>query len=323
MYIRILALVALSLLLFTAPSYAATPGSASCTPGDGNITCDFTPTPAGLIAIYDFTSSGRGYLVVQFDTVLTNFALTVTPTSFTDTIETPDDFPVGTVCVGYDPNGGSCVQYNFSGTAMPNGVPVKDVDYKGMITLTLSYLSTQPVHEPAFGHAPGDTTVITDDILSSYSAEPPCTELTCTVIEPTMSGKTPGLSSVVALDEPLPASASNFCFIGALSAVRQTSNSQSGNPLIEVSFKLENCVSGAAVKDKTATLSVAQVDPSGNFATFPSLINGGDANKFHWDGKNGINVQDVNTVGLMSGQQYTVTVISSVFSPQSAIFTAP
>src|SRR5262249_59668935 len=106
------------------------------------------------------------------------------------------DLPAGPVCVPYrgpGESGGQCVQHDFSGTASgPNNVPVKNVDYKGLITLSLSYDSDQPIHIPAFGHAPGDnaTAIYTENILTSYSLLGP------PVIDPTMRGKVPNLSTL-------------------------------------------------------------------------------------------------------------------------------
>jgi hypothetical protein len=308
---RILTFLAVSLALFITPSSATVCGDAT--------TCVNSFSSGNTTGIYDFTGGGNGYLVVQFDKVLTSFTLTVMLTDVTD-LSVTDEFPEGTVCVAYAPNFGHCVQYNFSAAALPNGIPVKDVDYKGLITLNLSYLTTQTIREPAFGHAPGETATFTEDILTSYSSEPVCTDVTCPS-DPTMSGKTPGLSSVAALDKPLPPGGTTT--VCGLVAIQQGS---SQNPLVEVSFKLVSgtvtqdvCLQGTPIKDKTAGLSVSTTDSSGNFSSFPPLINGGDANKFHWDGRTGLNVQDVNTVGLPGGT-YTVTVISTKFSPVSTTF---
>src|ERR1700675_1466920 len=94
MYIRVLALFALVLVLMAGPSFAA-----SCAT-DGN-SCSNLVTPTDTTAIFDFSSGGKGYLVVQFDTVLTTFTLTVTTSGFTDTLD-PTEFPAGTVCVQYE-----------------------------------------------------------------------------------------------------------------------------------------------------------------------------------------------------------------------------
>src|SRR5262249_23416999 len=178
----------------------------NCT-SEGTLTCSFSPTsgdmPAVTTGVFNFGS--RGTLVVEFDTVLTNFTLSVDAALVSlSTLQSnldPNEFPSGTRCVQYDVvTPGNCVQYNFMGTANPGGpfgLPVKNKDYKGLITLVLTYetLSSFVTRDPAFGHAPGDITIFTENILTSYFETPPS--------DPGMGGKTPGLSSVVALDEPL------------------------------------------------------------------------------------------------------------------------
>jgi hypothetical protein len=307
---RILTLLVLSLALFITPSSAATCFT------DGT-SCSNVVSPTDTTAIFDFTEGGGGYLQVQFETVLTTFTLTVNLTNTIDPLS-PSEFPAGTVCVKY-PNG-ACFQYDFSGTAGgPNNVPVKNTDYKGLITLTLSYdvLATFTVHTPAFGHAPGDITTFTENILTNYSEETICGEV---CIDPTMSGKTPGLSSVVALDEPLADNGTDtFCSL----TLTPTNNPSGQKPQIEVTLKIvssSNC-SGTGLRDKIASLSVSTTDTNGNFS-FPALKNV-EGNKFHWDAKNGLNEYDISTEGLVSGQTYTVTVFSSKVSPQFATFVAP
>jgi hypothetical protein len=308
MYIRLLALVALSLVLFVGPSWAATCFT------DGT-SCSNLVTPADTTAIFDFTSGGKGYLVVQFDTVLTTFTLTVTTTGFTDTLD-PSEFPAGTVCVPYSTNGGQCVQYNLSGTAGgPGGVPQKNTDYKGLISVTLSYDVLQTlVHTPAFGHAAGDGTVVTVNILTAYSNDcgPACED-------PTMHGKIPTPSSLVALDEPLTSNSNTGCPLSLAS----TNVPSSQKPQIEVTLKEvsgSNC-SATGLRDKTAILSVSTEDNNGN-VIFPALSNV-EGNKFHWDAKDGLNEYDISTDGLVSGQSYTITVFSSQVPPLFTTFTAP
>ncbi|HEY6905796.1 MAG TPA: hypothetical protein VI216_15940, partial [Candidatus Acidoferrales bacterium] len=134
--------------------------------------CTLTFSPGNTTNTYNFSNTGDGVLVVQFDTVLTTFSLTVTVDHNIDQIDL-NEFPAGTVCVKYEFNGPQCEQYDFSSLqAGPNGVPVKNQDYKGLITLTLSYLSGQQANTPAFGHAPGDTITFTEDILTNYSVDP-------------------------------------------------------------------------------------------------------------------------------------------------------
>jgi len=186
--------------------------------------------------------------------------------------------------------------------------------------VTLNYDSFYTPRIPAFGHDPETNPLFSEDILTTYVDEhaPSCTNCE----GPAMGGKTPGLSSFAALDKPFPhPPGETVCF---LTAVSQTSSSDQ-NPIVEVSFKLvaSNCNTDPPLRDKTATLSVASVDPNNppNLA-FASLINGGDSNKFHYDSKNGVNVQDINTNKLPSGS-YFVTVSSTLFSPVTTTFIIP
>jgi hypothetical protein len=303
---RILVFLAVSLALFVIPSWAQ--DIVPCS-GEGSvITCSFSSAQA--TNSYEFFNDGR--LTVQFDTVLTMFDLTVTVVHVTDSQIVLDgkEFPAGTVCVKYAFNGTQCDRYDFSGTAVPGGLPVKNKDYKGLITLTLSYDTSQTVHNPAFGHAPGDIATFTEDILTSYSVVGPPPD-------PTMGGKVPGLSSLIALDEPLTENdTSCFVFVPA----PQENNSSNEKPVFEVAFQLRSGTgcSGAPIRDKTARLTVSTTDTDGN-VTFPPLMNGGEGNKFHWDSKSGLNEYDISTEGLEDGK-YTVTVFSSKFSPQNTTF---
>jgi hypothetical protein len=320
MRIRFLVFLVSALALFVAPSWAAT-----CGPTDSTV-CTVTVSPADTTAVFDFSQGGNGRLVVQFDTVLTTFMLTVTVRHTLNPID-PDDFPSGTVCIQY--TNGMCAQYEFSATGTtgngPDGDPVKGIDFKGLITLTLNYDSFQTVHIPAFGHAPGlnASAEYTDDILTSYvDNDAP----SCTNCDPAMGGKTPGISPFAALDVPFDPSIpdGNIVCSPGVTAVPQTSTSGQ-NPIFEVSFKLVasggNCSTGPFLRDKTATLTVASLGTDGNL-NFTNLINNGDANKFHFDNKNGTNVQDINTKGLSSGTYY-VTVISTQFSPVTTTFNIP
>jgi len=253
---------------------------------------------------------------MQFEAVLTTFDVILTANEFAiipNPLD-PNEFPTpGTVCIKYFNE--RCVRYDFSGNATSGGldnVPVKGVDYRGLITLTLNYnrSSTQGVQIPAFAHAPGlnsDSTTFSEDILTSYVD----TTSNCPSCDPAMGGKTPGISPFAALYKPLPTAPSVVC---SLTAAYQTSASDQ-NPIVEVAFKLVanggNCSSGPFLRDKTASLSVAlNSDP----VSFADLINGGDSNKFHFDNKNNTNVQDINTNKLPAGF-YIVTVRSNLFAP--------
>lgn len=305
------ALLALAISLFGTQCWAST-----CSPSVEGVSCTNTFSSGTTTGTFDFSNSGDGILIVQFDTVLTTFDLTVTFTHTIDPLD-PNEFPTGTVCVTYEFNGSQCDQYDFTGSAGgPNGVPVRNTDYKGLIMLTLSYFTNQTVHNPAFGHAPGDITTFTEDILTSYSTSTIC-GASC---DPTMSGTTPGLSSVVALDEPLTDNGNDtFCSL----TLTPTNNPSGQKSQMEVTLKIvsgSNC-NGTGLRDKTARLSVSTIDGSGN-VIFPALKNV-EGNKFHWDNKNGLNEYDISTDGLVSGQTYNVTVFSSKISPQSATFVAP
>ena len=311
MFIRIFGLFALAFALFVTQSRA-------CSPPVEGISCTDSFSPGATSGTFDFGVDG--VFTFQFETVLTSFQLTVTANEVTSiTNLDPTEFPTGTVCIPYSANGGKCVRYDVTGNAGgPNGVPVRGVDYRGLITVTLNYDSFFSVHIPAFGHAPGDnaTDIFSENILTSYvdPNAPPCTSCE----DPGMGGKVPGISSFAALDIPFAQTADNVC---SLTAVPQ--NSTSGqNPIVEVSFKLvaSNCNTDPPLRDKTATLSVAIL--SGGNVVFVSLVNGGDSNKFHFDNKNGVNVQDINTNGLGPGLYY-VTVISKMFSPVTTTFTLP
>jgi hypothetical protein len=310
---RILVLLVLSLALFITPSWAAT-----CITDGGN--CSNTVSPTDTIAVFDFSSGGNGVLTVQFDTVLTTFTLTVNLNNTIDPLD-PTEFPTGTVCVAYSTNGTKCVEYDFSGTGTvgngPNGVPVKNVDYKGLITLTLTYSTSQTIHTPAFGHAPGDnsTAVYTENILTSYY-DPNANCFSCE--DPTMGGKVPGLSAVAAFDEPT-INPSTLCSL-TLNATAVGNNGE--KPQEEVTFKMASSCSGTGLRDKTATISVTLIDSNTfNFISFAALRNV-EGNKFHWDNKNALNEYDVSLDGLSSGT-YAVTVSSTRFSPGFATFVVP
>jgi len=294
------ALLALAISLFGTQCWASTCSNDSA---EGVASCTNTFSPTDNTGTYEFFGNGR--LVVQFDTVLTTFTLTVTVNHTIGALD-PSVFPEGTACVFY--LSGSCSQYDFTGNAGgPNGVPVKNKDYRRLITLTLSYLTSQTAHNPAFGHAPGESTTFTEDILTSYSVIPATSD-------PTMGGKTPGLSSVVALDEPLESS-DTFC----LKSPQENQTFTVGQQ-IEVEFQLfasGPCLnnSGPPLRDKTARLSVSTVDSSGN-VIFPRLRNKEQGNKFHFDRKEGVNEFDLSTHKLVPGR-YTITIFGSNFSPQS------
>lgn len=324
------ALIALAMALFGTQCWAQ-----SCNVEEESNCHTFTPT--NTTNTYNFGTDGT--LIVKFVTVLTSFDLRVRihlpkPTDSSVICEggpcpsliplDPKEFPPGTLCVNYGTSSaGECDQYDFTGSAGgPHGVPVRNKDYKGLITLTLTY-DTSPtftVRNPAFGHAPGDITTFTEDILSFYFQAPPslitlATSAQSSASDPTMDGTTPGLSSVVALDESFEEIGDSFCSLTL----------QGGPPFhvgqeIEVDFRLTNgtdCSTG--IRDKSARFSLSFTDSFGNFLSFPALKDKEEANRFHWDNKNKVNEFDLSTVGLAPGN-YTITVFSRKISPQNVSF---
>jgi len=331
MHIRIPALFVLAFLLLVTPSWAVS--SANCASFSDDVTtikCQFSSTVTA--ATFDFETDG--VITFQFDTVLTSFELDVQAVENAAFTFSGPDFPDGTACIPYDGaggNGGFCVRYNVTG-ANGGPVPVKGVNFTGLITVLLNYNSFPIVGIPAFGHAPGDTTTaaFSEDILTFYvdPNAPACTN-SCFEEDPVMGGKIPGISSFEAFKKPFANGGSGDVVCGppGLTAVPQNSTS-GNNPIVEVSFKLAatlaNCASGPFLRDKTATLSVGITDPNNPNNVVPQpLVNGGDSNKFHFNNQNGANVQDINTNGLPSGTQLFITVMSDVFSPVNTQFTIP
>jgi hypothetical protein len=296
---RIFALFGLAISLFGTQCWAQC--EENCPPSVTN-----TFSPGTTEGIYNF--AGDGTLIVDFVTVLTTFSLTVTVNPTLDPLD-PNVFPPGTVCVKYSTSANPCDQYDFTGNkGGPNGVPVRKIDYNGLITLTLTYSTNQTVHNPAFGHAPGDNTtaVYSEDILTNYFTSP-------ITPEPGMGGKTPGLSSVAALDEPLE---ETDCFVlvspteGQVFTVGQE---------IEVEFQLSDSTScpgnpGNPERDKDARLSLSRSD-NGKLVFVPVGKDEGGKH-FHFDHQEGVNEREVDTEGLQPGT-YVITVFSDEFSPQS------
>ena len=325
MYTRTILLVLVLLFLCAVPGTQAQ--TTSCTPPEDSenpFSCSITYTPTGPnTGVFDFSGSGDGILSIQFDTVLTTFTLKVTANEVASITNIDQTQLPGATCINYYGNSGNqCVRYDVSGdVGGPNGTPVRGTDYKGLITLLLNYNSFETIDIPVFGHDPELDPNFDENILTSYVDEnaPGCTNCE----GPAMGGKTPGISSFAALTQPFANGAQSLTVCPFVTATPQSSAS-GNNPLIEVSFKLVafngSCSAGPFLRDKTASLSVS-LDTPGNL-TFAHLVNGGDANKFHFDNKNGVNVQDINTNGLPSGT-YLVTVSSSLFSPVTTTFTIP
>src|ERR1700730_582777 len=224
----------------------------TCTECAPTITNTFSPGPGNNERTYDFTSTGDGILVVHFVKVLTTFNLTVTVSHAIDGLA-EGAFPAGTVCVAYSTHISSkCDEYDFTGNVghAPHFVPVQGTDYRGLITLTLSYATNQTVHSPAFLHAPGESTQYTEDILTSYSSATAC----AIVCDPTMGGKTPGLSAVAAFDEP--GENDSFCLVSPKSPLIFTVGHA-----IEIAFRLTapgtDCLVAPPIRDRDARVSLA------------------------------------------------------------------
>jgi len=131
-----------------------------------------------------------------------------------------------------------------------------------------------------------------------------------------MDGLVPGLSSVVALDEPH-SETDTFCWVSPATPDQMYTAGQE----IEVSFRLfasGTCPGnpGMPIRDKMARLSLSRVDPTTGETVFPPLREKEEGNKFHWDHENGLNEFDLSTEGLAPGT-YTITVFGSKFSPTS------
>jgi uncharacterized protein YkuJ len=283
--------------------------------------CTNTFTAADTTGNYDFSGNGNGILVVKFVTVLQTFTLTVTVNHNIDQFDL-SEFPSGTMAITY--SNGQKSQYDFTGNVVgsPNGVPVRGTDYLGLIDLTLYYNTdaTTITYEPAFAHAPGDTTTFTEDILIGYSAS---TATSCSLglpaCDPTMDGSTPGLSSAAAAAKPLVEN-DTYCLVSPTA----TSFSLSQTKVIEITFQLFSSGTcpgtGTPIRDKTAHFTLALFDSSGNISSFPPVVDKEEGNKVHWDNKAGVNEFDLSTKGLAPGN-YQVTVRSSKTPPQKLSFT--
>ena len=213
-----------------------------------------------------------------------------------------------------------------------------------MITLQLGYLSGE-THIPAFGHAPGDITTFTEDILTGYFEPPHCVDSCITfapataapttapttkasaasaAADPTMIGKVPGLSSIIALDEQL----TEQDIICRITLSPPPPYSQATNKEIELTFQLfagNSCPAigtGTPLRDKTARFSLSYADSAGNIF-FPPIVDQEEGNKFHWENKKGLNEFDFGTKGLPTTPQavtYTITIFSSKASPNGTTF---
>src|SRR5260370_873847 len=152
-----LALLALAISLFGTQCWASTcsptpvitsPSLTSPSASVAGPSCTNTFSPTDTTGTFDFSGTGDGVLTLKFVTVLTTFTLTATVNHTIDPFD-PNEFPAGTVAITYC--NGKQDQYDFTGNAGgPNGVPVRNTDYKGLITLELTNFTNQMIHNPAF-----------------------------------------------------------------------------------------------------------------------------------------------------------------------------
>lgn len=302
----IFALLVLAISLFGTQCWAQ-----SCT--EGELNCHtFTSTST----TFTYTFGINGSLRVEFvGGVLRNFDLRVTVVTLTDAQLAarldPKVFPPATTtCFHYGSvpplpstqTTPGCQEYAFTGNAGgPNGVPVKNVDYGPPINLTLTYFSSDLAQDPAFGHAPGESTTFSEDILVDY-------------IKPfeddTMDGSTPSLSSVIALNKKLEEN-DTFCWISP-------NDFQKFNVGAEVQVTLQlfasgPCIgnTGTSIRDNFARLSVAR-----RFGATVQVLSDEGGKDFQFDNHDQVNEREFGTAGLTPGF-YFVTVRSTKFPPQT------
>jgi hypothetical protein len=305
--ILVLGLLALAISLRGTQSRAQETGCFFNEEG-GGLTCMFSP--GTTTHTYDFGTNGR--LRVAFaGGVLRTFDLTVTVVTLTDAQLAarldPNVFPEGTTCFHYgSPTG--CKEYAFTGNAGgPNGVPVKNVDYRAPIKLELTYFSSDPPNDPAFGHAPGESTTFSEDILTEY--------IKPLLTDDTMDGSTPSLSSVIALNKPLQQN-DTFCWVSPTDGQIFRVGAE-----VEVAFKLfpsGPCVNntGKAIRDSFARLSLARVDALGQVVAVVTVRSDDGGKHFQFDNEDRVNEREIDTEGLTPGS-YVITVRSNKFPPQS------
>lgn len=260
---------------------------------------------------FTYTFGINGSLRVEFvGGVLRPFDLRVTVVTLTDAQLAarldPTVFPPATTsCFHYGSvpstqTTSGCQEYAFTGNAGgPNGVPVKNVDYGPPIKLTLTYFSSDTANDPAFGHAPGESTTFSEDILTDYFKP---------IEDDTMDGSTPSLSSVIALNKKLEEN-DTFCWISP------SDNFQifTVGAEVQVTFQLFSgaCNSGTSIRDHFARLSLY------NALHVSQPVRSDDGGKdFHFDNHDKMNEREFSTAGLLPGT-YFITVRSTKFSPQT------
>jgi hypothetical protein len=286
-------------------SWGATQTCTAPTTTEGSPNCTNTFSPGNTVGVYNFPDFSS--LRVEFvGGVKTTFTLTVTEFKLTDAQLAarldPKVFPPDTTFCFHYPSASQCEEYAFTGNAGgPNGVPVKNVDYGPPIKLTLTYSSSDSPNDPAFGHAPGESTTFSEDILVDYFKP---------FEDDTMDGSTPSLSSVIALNKKLEEN-DKYCWVSP--SFDQTF--KVGDE-VQVAFQLfasGPCIgnTGTSIRDNFARLSL--VNDQGVFQPIRSDEGG---KNFHFDNHDKVNEREFSTAGLAPGT-YFITVRSRKFSPQT------
>lgn len=237
MFKRVSVLLAFAFALFGTQCWA----QENCSPSDnegGGVLCTFDSN--NTTGIFDFSGKGGppgdGVLTIHFKTVLRPFTLTVTVKPFDNMVDFTE-FPVGTTAYTY--SNGAVIQYDITGNAGgPNRTPQKNVNYTGLIDITLSYFynSDEESFSPAFGHAPGKSTTFSEDIITSFSTPPVPPPPPPGDPGGTMKGKTPGLSSLAALKKPN--DGDTICFVSPTQQQPPQVISASQVDEIDVAFQL-------------------------------------------------------------------------------------
>lgn len=309
--------VVVVLVLACTGSWAATDpasGPAVPAPASPQVGCHEDPhciahefSPGNNSFVYDFRLFDGSTLGVNFvGGVIRPFTLIVRDVTLTDSQLAPrlDSrvFPTGTSCFHYFDS--LCHEYAFSGNATgPNGVPVLRVDYnRPGIKLELTYFGPDQAHDPAFAHAPGESTTFSEDILAQYFNAPPDDDTMC-------SDPIPGLSSVIALNKPLEEN-DTYCRVSP-----QDGQTFRVGVDVEVAFRLFAsgiCTgnTGTPLRDRDALVSLAKSVSGG--VVFQQLR----IKRFHFDHLEGVNRTKIDTEDLTPGT-YFITVRSDEFSPQT------
>jgi hypothetical protein len=288
---------------------------ATCTATGTPPNCTNSFSPGNTVGVYNFPGDGSSLRVEFVGGVKTTFTLTVTEFTLTDAQLAarldPKVFPPDTTsCFHYGSpppppstqTTPGCQEYAFTGNASgPNGVPVKNVDYGPPIKLTLTYFSFDTVNDPAFGHAPGESTTFSEDILVDYFKP---------FEDDTMDGSTPSLSSVIALNKKLEEN-DKYCWVSPSSGQTFKVGDE-----VQVAFQLfasGPCIgnTGTSIRDNFARLSLVN-----NQGVFQPVRSDEGGKNFQFDNHDKVNEREFSTAGLAPGF-YFITVRSTKFSPQT------